>query len=421
MRTGIGWLRLDLDFRKNWYDKVFICLILVSLVLRAMWLDRPLDFLIFDEQYYVNVARNILGLPHLGIYEDTPSGIDPNPEHPPLAKLMIALSMRVLGDNAWGWRIPSVIFGCLALLLFYLLIKKASKKPALALVSAFLFSFDNLILVHSRIATLDIFLLAFILLGFYWYFSGRMALSAASLALGTLCKMTGILGFGTLVAYHFLRDVYRSKAEGLRVNWWKKIRWLGYYTYFYGLPFLGLLTVFDRFWGTYSNPFAHLTYIYTYTSTLTCPSPTGIQSYPWQWLINEVQIPYLTVTGDVYANGQFLRTEVLVAFTGAMNPFIIYLSIPTMIYSAYKYFSKGDEFALFLMTWFICTYSPSYPMAIIGHRIMYLFYFLITLPSVCAAIGYLYTDQKRLIVLMGSYIVLVIIGFIVQFPFRTIP
>ena len=60
MRTGIGWLRLDLDFRKNWYDKVFICLILVSLVLRAMWLDRPLDFLIFDEQYYVNVARNIL-------------------------------------------------------------------------------------------------------------------------------------------------------------------------------------------------------------------------------------------------------------------------------------------------------------------------------------------------------------------------
>ena len=60
MRTGIGWLRLDLDFRKNWYDKVFICLILVSLVLRAVWLDRPLDFLIFDEQYYVNVARNIL-------------------------------------------------------------------------------------------------------------------------------------------------------------------------------------------------------------------------------------------------------------------------------------------------------------------------------------------------------------------------
>lgn len=419
MRTEKGWLRLD--FRKNFYDMAFICLFLISLVLRGVWLDQPPAELIFDEQYYVNAVRNILGLPHPGIYQYTPSGIDPNPEHPPLAKLMIALSMRVLGDNAWGWRIPSVIFGCLALIIFYLLIKKASKKPALALVSAFLFSCDNLIFVHSRIATLDIFLLAFILLGFYWYFSGKMALSAVSLALATLCKMSGLFGFGTLVVYHFIKDAYRMRAEGLQFNWREKVRWAGYFSIIYGITFLGLLTLFDQFWGIYSNPLAHLSYMYKYTSTLTSPSPTGIQSYPWQWLINEVQIPYLTVTGDVYANGQFLRTRILVEFTGAMNPFIIYLCIPAMLYSTYKYFSRGDEFALFIMTWFICTYFPYYPMAIIGHRIMYLFYFLITLPSVCAAIGYFYMEQEKLIVLVGSYIVLVVLGFVVVFPVRAVP
>ena len=412
---------MGFGFKKNLYDVVFICLSLISLVLRVVWLDKPQGSLIFDEQYYVNVARNILGIPHPGIYDYVQFGIDPNPEHPPLAKLMIALSMRVLGDNAWGWRIPSVLFGWLAILLFYLLIKKASKNPALALVSAFLFSFDNLIFVHSRIATLDIFLLAFILLGFYWYFSGKMVLSATSLALGTLCKITGILGFGTLVVYHFLGDVYRRKAEGLQFNWRKKIRWLGCFAVIYGTIFLGLLTLLDHFWGTYSNPLDHLGFIYTYTSTLTQPSPTGIQSYPWQWLINEVKIPYLTVTGDVYVDGQFLRTETLIAFTGAMNPVIIYLCIPTMIFSAYKYLSRGDEFAFFILAWFICTYLPSYPMAVIGHRIMYLFYFLTTLPSLCAAIGYFYLDHDMPIVLVGIYIVAVLIGFIFQFPFKTIP
>jgi len=109
MKARKGWLGLDLDFGWNLYDMVFIGLMSVSLLLRVVWLDRPLGSLIFDEYYYVNVARNILGLPHPGIYEYTPSGVDPNPEHPSLAKLMIALSMRVLGDNAWGWRIPSVL------------------------------------------------------------------------------------------------------------------------------------------------------------------------------------------------------------------------------------------------------------------------------------------------------------------------
>lgn len=410
-----SWLRLNF-IRENFYDVAFIGLFLVSLFLKVLWLDRPSGALIFDEYYYVNVARNILGLPHPGIYEDKPSGIDTNPEHPPLAKLLIALSIRVVGDNGWGWRIPSVIFGCLALIIFYLLIKKASKNPALALISAYLFSFDNLIFVHSRIATLDIFVFAFILLGFYLYFRGRMDLSAISLALATLCKMTGLFGAVTLVAYHFLRGIYRKRAEGIPFNWRKKIRWLVRFTYFYLIAFFGLLTLLDHFWGTYSSPLQHLMYIYTYTTTL-----TGIQSYPWQWLINQVQMPYIKVTGDIYVDGQLVGTKILVAFIGAMNPFIIYLCIPAMAYIAYKYFRGGDEFALFNIVWFICTYLPYYPMVILGNRIVYIFYFLNTLPSVCAAIGYFFIDKRTPPVLSGIYMGLVLVGFIIFFPFKVIP
>jgi dolichyl-phosphate-mannose-protein mannosyltransferase len=38
-----------------------------------------------------------------------------NPMHPPLAKQLMAASIRVFGDVPPGWRYPSVLFGSLAM------------------------------------------------------------------------------------------------------------------------------------------------------------------------------------------------------------------------------------------------------------------------------------------------------------------
>src|SRR4051794_27566143 len=69
-----------------------LCLLLVScLLLRLLWLGRPDGSLIFDEKYYVNAGRMLAGLPpQQDIYQDNPIGLDPNLEHPPLAKLIEA-------------------------------------------------------------------------------------------------------------------------------------------------------------------------------------------------------------------------------------------------------------------------------------------------------------------------------------------
>ena len=97
-------VKLDLSL-KNLYDRLFLILFVVDIALRMIWLNQPTGSLIFDEWYYVNVARVILGLPQsVGSngappYVNPVIGIDPNHEHPPLAKLLIALSMYVFGDN----------------------------------------------------------------------------------------------------------------------------------------------------------------------------------------------------------------------------------------------------------------------------------------------------------------------------------
>ena len=84
-----------------------------------------------------------------------------NPMHPPLAKQMIALSIRAFGDKPLGWRYPGVLFGALAIVAMYLcgLALFAAQGPAIA--AALLAFFNQMLFVQSRIAMLDIFALAF--------------------------------------------------------------------------------------------------------------------------------------------------------------------------------------------------------------------------------------------------------------------
>jgi predicted membrane-bound dolichyl-phosphate-mannose-protein mannosyltransferase len=401
----------------NKFDRFFLYLLIASLALRVIWLDKPPGSLIFDEKYYVNVARILLKLPHdPDVYQDAPLGLDPNREHPFLAKGIISLSMAFLGDNAWGWRIPSVIFGTLTLFVFYLLVKEASKRDFLALFSTFLLSFDNLMFVHSRIATLDIFMLFFMVLGFYFYFKNKMVLSALALSLSTLSKLGGLYGFLTLLIFHFIKEYKNGKF-----NWFNFANWLEKFTIAYIIFSLALLTLMDKIWVGYSNPFDHMAYIYTYTKSLTRLTPEGIESYPWQWLLNQVEIPYLKVDVNVYSNETIVKTFTSIHFVGAMNPAIIFLCIPAIIYSAYSFYEKKEDVTLFSIVWFAATYLPFYPMALILHRIMYIFYFLNTVPSVCIAISYLFLDQKPPLIIILIYSIAVVLGFALLFPFKTIP
>lgn len=418
-----GLFSINLHPRKDSYDHAFLYLLVVSAILRLIWLDKPSGLLIFDETYYVNVARVLLRLPQQpNVWPNATPGIESvNQEHPLLAKLLIALSMSVLGDNAWGWRIPSVVFGLLSIFILYLLLKKTAKSPLIALMGTFVFSFDTLVFVHSRIATLDIFVLGFMLLGFYWYFSGRLKLSAVGMALATLCKIGGFYGLLALGAFHLAREL---GSRGRKADWQGLATFFEKYIIVYLVSFVVLLTLTDFFWAGYKNPFEHLSYIYSYTFALRAPNvrnPNDIWSYPWEWLLNQVRIHYATVNVSVYTDGTLARTYPSVDFIGAMNPAVIFMTIPAMFYSAYSYYETRSEFALFTLAWFSMTYFPFFPAAFFAHRIMYIFYFLNTLPAVAASIAYMIVKESPAKFIVVIYVGAVIGAFYTMFPFKIIP
>jgi len=329
--------------------------------------------------------------------------------------------MWLIGNDEYGFRLPSVLLGTLSILVFYLLLKRVSGDRLLSLIAAFLFSFDNLVFVHSRIATLDIFVLFFMILGFYWYFGRKMILSGIAFALSTLCKIGGLYGVLAVGIYHVGKALFAKKGDSEELSVMQRLGELERLVIAYGVSFVGLLFVMDRLWVGYPSPIEHITFILDYTRALVAPFPTGIQSYPWQWLLNQVQIPYLKVDVNKIVDDTVVGTYASVHFNGAMNPLIVYLTLPTVIYQAYLYFSRRQDISLFAIAWFAGTYLPFIPMALLWNRIMYLFYFLNTVPSVCIAITSMALDQKPPKIIMGLYLLAVIGMFVMMFPFKAVP
>jgi dolichyl-phosphate-mannose--protein O-mannosyl transferase len=190
---------------------------------------------------------------------------------------------------------------------------------------------------------------------------------------------------------------------------------------------MSLLAILGWAYGGYKNPLDQIGMFFKSASQISAPAPVGIASYPWQWLINEVQIPYLVIRGNIIAGGKLIGSVTMVAFMGAMNPAILYLTIPSVAYTVYRYYRMRDDFSLFTLLWFAFTYLPYYPMSVILHRIMYIFYFLSTIPAVCLAISCGIYDLKTITkntmwrLLIVLYLLLVLVGFYLFFPFKTIP
>ena len=104
---------------------MLLVVLIGSLMVRIAWLDLPHNSLIFDEAYYVQAARALLGwaIPAGAHYAGSPAGLDPNSEHPPLGKVLMAASMLAFGDNGIGWRVPSVIAGMISLVAVYKIVQ----------------------------------------------------------------------------------------------------------------------------------------------------------------------------------------------------------------------------------------------------------------------------------------------------------
>ncbi|MDQ6418344.1 glycosyltransferase family 39 protein [Paenibacillus sp. LHD-117] len=111
----------------------------------------------FDEIYHARTAyENLEGLV---AYENT---------HPPLGKLFIALGIKLFGLNPFGWRIAGTLFGAAMIPLIYLMARRLFGGTTFAVVAAMLLAADFMHFAQTRIATIDVYGVFFIMLMFYF-------------------------------------------------------------------------------------------------------------------------------------------------------------------------------------------------------------------------------------------------------------
>ncbi len=116
----------------------------------------------FDEIYHARTAyEHINGL---APFENS---------HPPLGKVFISIGISVFGMNPFGWRIIGTLFGIAYIPIMYILAKRIFKKTKYAFWAAVLMGFDFMHFAQTRISTVDVYGVFFIMLMTYFMYRYR--------------------------------------------------------------------------------------------------------------------------------------------------------------------------------------------------------------------------------------------------------
>ena len=157
----------------------------IGAALRLFRLDFP-HRLIFDETYYVKDGYSVFNFGYERSWPENaddsfnagdPSVIESTPEyvvHPPLGKWLIGWGIDLFGaDDSFGWRFTVAIIGTLTIFLLGVIAWKLLRSAFFACVAAGLLAIDGEHFVHSRTSLLDIVLMAFVLLAFFFILLDR--------------------------------------------------------------------------------------------------------------------------------------------------------------------------------------------------------------------------------------------------------
>jgi Gpi18-like mannosyltransferase len=302
----------------------------------------------FDELYHGRTAYEHLH--NLSPYENS---------HPPLGKLLIMIGVAVFGMVPFGWRVVGALFGVGMLPVLYAFGKRIFKGDSnYALVLTTLFAFDFMHFTQTRIATIDVYSVFFILLMFYYmhryitmnFFTDGLKKTLKPLfwsglffGIGAACKWTSIyagmglavLLFSSLIARYL--EFVRVRAQGspaeeaLVKDFWtlagKTILWCC--LFFIVIPFAvyfasytpyyiyqsgqsasyGLKDMLDTFFN-YQN------FMYTYHSSLNATHPYQSNWYSWPFTLKPMWY---------YFNSYLYGTKVS-TLTASGNPAVWWVS-----------------------------------------------------------------------------------------------
>lgn len=353
----------------------------------------------FDEVYFARTAYEYVN--GLKIYEWT---------HPPLGKIIQSIPIFITGNmSPFTYRFMGCLAGIILVGVMYLFGTVLFKKRKYGIYTALLMILDTFRFAHTRMGTVDSYLVLFITLSILFMYCfiinskiRYLFLSGLFFGLSFSIKWTGLYSGGVLAVMYFY---YLFKNKKIKFDY-----------IIYGSIFFVFIPIFlycsvyfvfnNNLYKTNSvkNIIKVNREMYLYHSKLT---DTHIFSSKWySWPISYRPVWYHQV--DIDENYQE-------TISGVGNIIIWYTSILGVVYLLLISILKRDKKAMFLL---LCIGSLLVPYAFIK-RIMYLYHFFPILPFFFMASIYFIKeleDRCDFKKIFPIYLLLSTIFFIVYYP-----
>lgn len=371
------------------------------------------DTFVFDEVHYVPAARQMR--------DAMPSQPQLNPMHPPLAKQLIAVSIGVFGDTAFGWRYAGTVFGALAVVAIYLcgLALLSGQGPAIA--AAMLALCNQMLYVQARIAMLDIFALAFSLLAIAAFLHGcrqrrpllPFALAGAGFGLATACKWSGVFPLVTVIGIvavvRLLQSWKTSFADAKDDDWyrpdlWPELTGAQISLCFLVVPVACYLATFVPLYGlSPSEILAAQRRIFTDSVTTAIAGHTYMSAWTsWPLLLRPVWFLF-DKTGD--------DSIAAVVFLG--NPLVLWPALAALVVCVRDLIVTRRDSAFLILAVYLGCYLP---WALLPRALSFLYYYLPSATLASLALPYALTRSGMPRWLLWVYVAIAVAGFVAMLP-----
>jgi dolichyl-phosphate-mannose--protein O-mannosyl transferase len=392
-------------------------LFLVAHIALLVGLTTP-EKLYFDEVHYVPAARQML--------EPVMPAPILNPMHPPLAKQLIALSIRSFGDTPLGWRYPAALFGALAIVAMYFcgLALFAAQGPAIA--SALLAFFNQMLFVQSRIAMLDIFALAFGLFAMAAFIHGFkkprpqlwFALAGLACGLSIACKWSGLFTLavciGIVAAVRLLQSWRTRFADGNSDDWYRPDLWLDFRYYHFAVCFLLIptivyLTTFIPLYGlSPADIWEAQRKIFSDNTTTSIADHPYMSPWPsWPLLLRPVWFLFEKVGDD--------RFQAVVSLG---NPLVLWPALAALAVCLRDWIATRRADAFLILAFYL---GPWIAWAMLTRKISFLYYYLPSATVAGLALVYVLTRGNGPRWLLWAFVAMAAAGFAVMVPISVAP
>lgn len=371
-RSFLGQLRADpLKLR------IFLVFAGFCLLSKLPRLSIPGDFY-FDEVYHAYTAKLYLHGEKKAYdpWAKSDAGRAIEWTHPPLSKLIMAGTMAVFGENSFGWRIGSVVFGTAASVATSVLAFELFGSMSIALIALFLMSTETLVFAQSRIAMNDAYFVFFMVVALVFYVRWKRA-STNLLNLYATGLFTGFaLGCKWTALYLFVIGAVDLGGELVWKGKYPRSPLLHLVVALCVMPLFGYLISYGQFFlqgWSWSDLLRLQDQMWSYHTGLS--SSHSYTSKPWQWILNIkpvwMAVDY-AVEGKVGHIYNFGNSIVLIGGLFAVYEMIFRERSQGWTWS--KWFVLLVYFAL----WVPWIFSP---------RIMLFYHYMPAIPALCIVLA----------------------------------